>query len=83
MAGKREKGDTSRRHIVVAVIFLAWSVGIVWRLVHLQVTRHEELARRSEGQRRRELKLTPPRGDIVDRKGNILADSVISTTIYA
>ncbi len=83
MAGKREKGDISRRHIVVAMIFLAWSGGIVWRLVHLQVTRHEELARRSEGQRRRELKLTPPRGDIVDRKGNILADSVVSTTVFA
>jgi cell division protein FtsI/penicillin-binding protein 2 len=83
MAAKRERGETSRRHIVVAMVFLAWSGGIVWRLIHLQITRHDEFARRSETQRRRELKLTPPRGDIVDRKGNILADSVISTTVYA
>ncbi len=83
MASKREKGDTSRRHIVVAIVFLAWSGCIVWRLIHLQINRHDEFARRSETQRRRELKLTPPRGDIVDRRGNILADSVISTTVYA
>ena len=72
-----------RRHIFVGVIFLLWSAGIAWRLVHLQVTRHAEFAERSEAQRRRELKLTPPRGDILDRRGNALANSVVSATVVA
>lgn len=83
MAARRGKRETMRRHIFVGVVFLLWSAGIGWRLFHLQVTRHQEFAERSEAQRRRELKLSPPRGDILDRRGKALANSVVSTTIYA
>lgn len=57
--------------------------GITWRLVHLQVVRHDYFQQRATEQRQKNFALTPPRGEIVDRRGNILAHSVISRTIYA
>jgi cell division protein FtsI (penicillin-binding protein 3) len=80
---RRREQETGRRHVIVGLILLVWMAAIIWRLVHLQVTRHEELSARAAGQRQQEIKLAPPRGEIVDRNGNILAQSVIGKTIHA
>ncbi|MEP7269989.1 MAG: penicillin-binding protein [Acidobacteriota bacterium] len=80
---RRKEQETGRRHVIVALILLVWMSAIIWRLVHLQVNRHEELSQRAAGQRQQEVKLAPPRGEIVDRKGNILAQSVMGSTVHA
>ncbi len=80
---RRREQETGRRHLIVGLILLVWMGVIVGRLVHLQVNRHEELSRRAAGQRQQEIKLAPPRGEIVDRNGSILAQSVIGRTVHA
>ena len=80
---RRREQETGRRHVIVGLILLVWMCAIIWRLVHLQVTRHEELSQRAAGQRQQEIKLAPPRGEIVDRNGNVLAQSVIGKTVHA
>jgi cell division protein FtsI (penicillin-binding protein 3) len=83
MRKRRKEQETGRRHLLVGLLLLFWMATIMWRLVHLQVTRHEELSQRALTQRTQEIKLAPPRGEILDRNGNILAQSVMGSTLYA
>jgi cell division protein FtsI (penicillin-binding protein 3) len=53
------------------------------RLVFLQVIRHGELVALSKGQQMRTVDAAARRGDILDRKGRVLATSVDADTIYA
>ena len=72
-----------RRVAVVSALLGLWVAGIEARLVYLQVFDHADLAARAERQQER----TPPspakRGDILDRRGRVLATSVDADTIYA
>jgi cell division protein FtsI (penicillin-binding protein 3) len=75
---------TVKRRIVVAAVALGlWAAGIELRLAYLQTVMRPELEARAESQHKR----TPPapakRGDIVDRRGNVLATSVDADSIYA
>ena len=66
-----------------AVIFGLWAVGVEARLVMLQIVEHDELVDRAERQQMQTRTLAAKRGDIVDRKGRMLATSVDADTIYA
>ncbi len=72
-----------RRVAFVSVLIGLWVAGIEARLVYLQVYDRADLAARAERQQER----TPPsparRGDILDRRGRVLATSVDADTIYA
>jgi cell division protein FtsI (penicillin-binding protein 3) len=72
-----------RRIAVVSALLGLWVVGIEAKLVYLQVFDRADLAARAERQQER----TPPsparRGDILDRRGRVLATSVDADTIYA
>jgi cell division protein FtsI (penicillin-binding protein 3) len=72
-----------RRMAIVAVLLGLWVAGIEAKLVYLQVFDRADLAARAERQQER----TPPsparRGDILDRRGRVLATSVDADTIYA
>jgi cell division protein FtsI (penicillin-binding protein 3) len=72
-----------RRVAVVAWLLALWVTGIEAKLVYLQVFERADLAARAERQQER----TPPsparRGDILDRRGRVLATSVDADTIYA
>lgn len=57
--------------------------GLGYRLVDLQVLRHDELAKLAEDNTQREYWQAPRRGDILDVNGNILATSVSVKTICA
>ena len=57
--------------------------GLGYRLLDLQVLRHEELSALAQQNTQRELLLVPRRGDIVDVKGNLLATTVITKTVCA
>jgi cell division protein FtsI/penicillin-binding protein 2 len=83
MRKRRKEQETGRRHLLVGLLLLFWMATIMWRLVHLQVTRHEELSQRALNQRTQEIRLAPPRGEILDRNGSILAQSVMGSTVYA
>ncbi len=57
--------------------------GLGYRLVDLQVLRHDELSKLAEDNTQREYWQAPRRGDILDVNGNILATSVAVKTICA
>jgi cell division protein FtsI (penicillin-binding protein 3) len=72
-----------RRVSVTAGILALWVVGIEARLVYLQVIDKTDLVKRAARQQMQTIPLTGKRGDIVDRRGRVLATSVDADTIYA
>ncbi len=66
--------------VVAAVVFLAFAV-LVWRLVVLQVVRHEDLAERAESNRTAVVPIVPNRGQILDRNGVVLATNYSAYTL--
>ena len=72
-----------RRLVVAAVGFGLWTVAIEARLVYLQVLRHAELSARADRQQMRTVSAPAKRGDILDRRGRVLAYSVDAESIYA
>ncbi len=74
----------NRRRLIVLTIMLAFAfVGLGCRLVDIQFGRHEEFRAKAEQQHEREVFREAPRGDIRDRRGNLLATSVPARTICA
>jgi cell division protein FtsI (penicillin-binding protein 3) len=72
-----------RRLVVAAVCFGLWTVAIEARLVYLQVLRHAELSARADRQQMRTVSAPAKRGEILDRRGRVLAYSVDAESIYA
>jgi cell division protein FtsI (penicillin-binding protein 3) len=72
-----------RRVVIAAAIFGVWALVIEVRLVILQVVEREELVERADRQQNLTRPLAAKRGDIVDRKGRVLATSVDADTIFA
>ncbi len=76
--------QTLKRRLIVAVSLLSlWALAIEVRLGYLQTVLRPELQARAESQRHRRLAAPAKRGDIVDRRGNVLATSVDDDSIYA
>src|SRR5688572_26489681 len=71
------------RFMLIVAVLILWMGGISVRLVHLQVTKHEWLKERAEGQRFDTKRSKLPRGGIFDRNGRALAISVRVKTLYA
>lgn len=71
------------RLAVAGVVIVLWSLGIVARLVNLQVFQHDSLVARAESQQSQTIDLNPQRGRILDRDGRVLAYSVDGDVIYA
>ena len=72
-----------RRVVIVAAVLGLWVVGIETKLVYLQIYQHADLVARAERQQERTQPSPAKRGDIVDRRGRVLATSVDADTIYA
>ncbi len=72
-----------RRLAVAAAAVLLWTTAIEARLVYLQVVRHAELSARAERQQSRTIEAPAKRGELLDRRGRVLAYSVDADTIYA
>jgi cell division protein FtsI (penicillin-binding protein 3) len=72
-----------RRTTVAAVVLGLWAVGIEARLVTLQIFERAELSARAARQQQRTIPAPARRGDILDRRGRVLATSVDSDSIYA
>src|SRR3954453_17604239 len=71
------------RLLVCAALIGAWTIGIEARLVYLQVIDHADLMQRADRQQMRTLYPSAKRGEIVDRRGRLLAYSVDAETIAA
>ncbi len=72
-----------RRLVVAAVGLVLWAGAIEARLVYLQVLRNGELSARAERQQMRTVAAPAKRGEILDRRGRVLAYSVDADSIYA
>ena len=72
-----------KRLIFLTVILIAAFMGLGYRLVDLQVLRHDELSREARNNTQYTFRLEPRRGDILDCKGNLLATSVFVKTVCA
>jgi cell division protein FtsI (penicillin-binding protein 3) len=77
------RATLKRRMRVAAAVFALWAVGIETKLVYLQVYRHADLEARASKQQGHKIPAPAERGDIVDRKGRVLATSVDANTVYA
>jgi cell division protein FtsI/penicillin-binding protein 2 len=71
-----------RRLATLALLLLVAFVGLGYRLVELQVTRHEELADLVASNQRKTLVHLPRRAEIRDVKGNVLATSLFVKTVF-
>ena len=77
------RATLQRRVTVAAVVLGLWVVGIEVRLVYLQVFRHADLVVRATHQQSRTMAASAKRGDILDRKGRVLATSVDADSVIA
>ncbi|HTY87384.1 MAG TPA: penicillin-binding transpeptidase domain-containing protein [Candidatus Acidoferrum sp.] len=68
--------------LLLALLGLAFA-GLGYRLVDLQVLRHEELAVKAQQNTQREFWQPPRRGNILDARGNLLATSLFVKTVCA
>src|ERR1700716_4119098 len=72
-----------QRISAVAVVLALWAASVEARLVYLQIFDRADLAARAERQQERTQPSPAKRGDILDRRGHVLATSVDADTIYA
>jgi cell division protein FtsI/penicillin-binding protein 2 len=72
-----------RRALLLLGLLMVAFVGLGYRLVDLQVVRHDELSAKAELNTQREFREAPRRGDILDANGNLLATSLPVKTICA
>src|SRR5579862_9301757 len=72
-----------KRLLMLALVLVAGFVGLGYRLVDLQVLRHDELRVKAMENTQHDMLLEPRRGDILDCKGNLLATSVFVKTLCA
>jgi cell division protein FtsI (penicillin-binding protein 3) len=76
--------QTLKRRLTVAVSVLGlWALAIEVRLGYLQTVMRPELQARAESQQNRTPAAPAKRGDIVDRRGNVLATSADADSVYA
>lgn len=71
------------RAILLLGLLAAAFAGLGYRLVDLQVVRHDELSVKAEQNTQREIRQQARRGDILDIHGDILATSVPVKTVCA
>src|SRR6266705_3436278 len=72
-----------KRALTIALVLVGWMVLIGARLVHLQVTQHDDLAGRARKQQLGTVETTPTRGQLLDRHGRELARSVDTESFFA
>jgi cell division protein FtsI/penicillin-binding protein 2 len=76
------KTQIHRALLLLGFLGLAFA-GLSYRLVDLQVLRHDELSAKAEQNTQHEYWQAPRRGDLLDVNGNILATSVPVKTVCA
>lgn len=72
-----------RRLLALAVLLMAAFSALAYRLVDLQILRHDELRNLAQDNTQRRILFEPRRGEIRDVRGNLLATSVFVKTLCA
>lgn len=72
-----------RRMILLFGGMMAWMLIVIVRLGQIQVVRHDDYVERAARQQERTVALAPVRGSIYDAHGRLLAESVVSHSLYA
>src|ERR1700730_10633790 len=78
----RAAGLRSRTLIFAAFLACAF-LGILVRLSYIQIVKHDEYSRLAESQHAKTVALRPKRGPIVDRGGQVLAESSNAESLFA
>ena len=73
----------SMRAFIPILVFAVVALICFGRLVYLQVIKADEYSEKAATLRTADIEISPRRGTIYDRNGNVLAMSVDATTIYA
>jgi len=76
-------GLSNRRMLQLFAFLAAWALVVVFRLMQVQIVRHDHYVARAQRQQESTLALNPVRGSILDVKGRVLAESVAAESIYA
>jgi cell division protein FtsI/penicillin-binding protein 2 len=71
------------RTLIFAACLACAFLGILGRLTFLQVVKHDEYSRLAESQHAKTVALRPKRGPIVDRGGQVLAESSNAESLFA
>ncbi len=71
------------RLVFTAVLVVAMSGALVWRLFQIQISHHEVFAELAQGNRMRIEPLAPTRGLIFDRNGQLLAENLPAWELVA
>jgi len=79
----RPSADLRSRTLIVATLLAGAFVGLLGRLTYLQVVKHDEYGKLALAQQAKTIPLTPKRGLILDRTGQILAVSSKAESLYA
>jgi cell division protein FtsI (penicillin-binding protein 3) len=82
MTALRTASLRSRTLIFAACLVCAF-LGILGRLTYLQIVKHDEYSRLAESQYAKSVALRPKRGPIVDRGGQVLAESSSVESLFA
>lgn len=84
MKSRRPSGRPGReRHGFALVVLVLALTAVAARLVYIQTYAASAYAQKAESQRTRDMELSPTRGTIYDRDGEVLAVSREARTIYA
>jgi cell division protein FtsI (penicillin-binding protein 3) len=78
----KRRQQLKRALTLLALVALAF-IGLGFRLVDLQVWRHDELAKLAEQKSQQKIWQPARRGDILDVNGNLLATSIPVNTVWA
>lgn len=72
-------------HIRIRFMFLVMAIIlilVIGKVFYIQVFSYNKLSKITEDLWSRKMTINAPRGDIVDRNGEVLATSIVTTTIY-
>lgn len=79
----QERPHSAGRFLWLLSLLLVMLLVVGGRLVYIQVIKGPEYAAAAIGQRTRDITISPERGFIFDREGEVLAESMQACTIYA
>lgn len=74
--------DIHTRIRFVFLVIIIVLILVIGKVFYIQVFSYKKLSQITEDLWSRKMTINAPRGDIVDRKGNVLATSIVTTTIY-